>query len=46
MLEASHEIRQRLADLPPADAMSQLLTYMKRTKSNEELVQQVMVAGI
>ncbi len=46
MLEASHEIRQRLADLPPADAMIQLLTYMKRTKSNEELVQQVMVAGI
>lgn len=46
MLEASHEIRQRLADLPPADAMTQLLTYMKRTKSNEELVQQVMVAGI
>ena len=46
MLEASHEIRQRLADLPPPDAMSQLLTYMKRTKSNEELVQQVMVAGI
>jgi transcription termination factor Rho len=46
MLEASHEIRQRLADLPPADAMTQLLTYMKRTKSNEEVVQQVMVAGI
>jgi len=45
MLEASREIRHRLADLPATDAMSQILTYMKRTKSNEELVAQVM-AGI
>ena len=42
MLEASREIRHRLADLPSSDSMQQLLTYMKRTKSNEELVQQVM----
>ncbi len=42
MLEASQEIRHRLADLPTTDAMQQILTYMKRTKSNEELVQQVM----
>ena len=42
MLEASREIRHRLADLPSTDAMQQLLTYMKRTKSNTELVQQVM----
>jgi transcription termination factor Rho len=42
MLEASQEIRHRLADLPATDSMQQLLTYMKRTKSNEELVQQVM----
>ncbi len=45
MLNASRELRHRLADLPATDAMQQLLTYMKRTKSNEELVQQVM-AGI
>lgn len=42
MLEASREIRHRLADLPSIDSMQQILTYMKRTKSNEELVQQVM----
>jgi len=42
MLEASREIRHRLADLPSTDSMQQILTYMKRTKSNEELVQQVM----
>ncbi|MEE8061315.1 MAG: transcription termination factor Rho [Gemmatimonadales bacterium] len=42
MLEASQEIRHRLADLPTTDSMQQILTYMKRTKSNEELVQQVM----
>ena len=42
MLEASREIRHRLADLPATDTMQQLLTYMKRTTSNEELVQQVM----
>ncbi len=44
-LEASHALRHRLADMPPTDAMSQLLTLMKRTKTNDELVQYVM-AGI
>jgi transcription termination factor Rho len=41
-LEASRYLRHRLADLPAIDAMSQLLTLMKRTKSNTDLVQQVM----
>jgi len=41
-LEASRYLRHRLADLPAIDAMSQLLTLMKRTKNNSELVQQVM----
>ena len=45
MLETSREIRHRLADLPTTDAMSQLLAMMKRSKSNQELMQQVM-AGI
>lgn len=37
-LDLSHALRRKLSDLPPADAMSELLTVMARTKSNDELV--------
>jgi len=41
-LEAARSLRHWLAQLPPADAMKELLDLMKRTKSNQELVQQVL----
>jgi transcription termination factor Rho len=37
-LDLSHALRRKLSDLPAADAMSELLTVMARTKNNEELV--------
>jgi transcription termination factor Rho len=37
-LELSRALRRRLADFPPADAMSELLTVMGRTRTNEDLV--------
>jgi transcription termination factor Rho len=37
-LRASHGLRRDLADLPPADAMQQLLTRMRRSKNNAELI--------
>jgi transcription termination factor Rho len=41
VLEASRELRKRLASLPAVDAMSELLTLMKHTKTNAELVQRI-----
>jgi transcription termination factor Rho len=38
VLELSRALRRRLSELPPADAMSELLTVMNRTKANEELI--------
>jgi len=37
-LELSRALRRKLADLPPADAMSELLTVMNRTEKNEDLI--------
>ena len=37
-LDLSRALRRKLADLPPADAMSELLNVMSRTKKNEELI--------
>jgi transcription termination factor Rho len=37
-LDLSRALRRKLADLPSADAMSELLSVMNRTESNEELI--------
>ncbi len=37
-LELSRALRRKLADLPPAAAMSELLTVMDRTQKNEDLI--------
>jgi transcription termination factor Rho len=37
-LDLSRALRRKLADLPPADAMSELLSVMNRTESNEALI--------
>jgi transcription termination factor Rho len=37
-LDLSRALRRKLADLPSADAMSELLSVMNRTKNNEELI--------
>jgi transcription termination factor Rho len=37
-LDLSRAMRRKLADLPPADAMSELLLVMARTRTNAELV--------
>ncbi len=37
-LDLSRALRRKLADLPPADAMSELLMVMNRTGRNEELI--------
>jgi transcription termination factor Rho len=40
-LRVSHLLRRELADNAPADAMSILLTRMKRTKNNAELIESI-----
>jgi len=37
-LDLSRALRRKLADLPPADAMSEVLSVMGRTRTNDELV--------
>jgi transcription termination factor Rho len=37
-LDLSRALRRKFADLPPADAMSELLMVMARTKTNQELI--------
>jgi len=37
-LELSRALRKKLSDLPPADAMSELLAVMNRTQENEDLI--------
>jgi transcription termination factor Rho len=37
-LTLTHALRRKLSDLPAADAMSELLTVMARTRTNAELV--------
>jgi transcription termination factor Rho len=37
-LDLSRALRRKLVDLPSADAMSELLSAMDRTKNNEELI--------
>ncbi|MBW3554685.1 MAG: transcription termination factor Rho [Gemmatimonadetes bacterium] len=44
-LKVSHLLRRQLADNPPADAMEKLLAFMKRTKTNEELIDRVLSNG-
>ncbi|HUE76513.1 MAG TPA: transcription termination factor Rho [Longimicrobiales bacterium] len=44
-LRVSHLLRRQLADSPPADAMEKLLAFMKRTKTNEELIDRVLANG-
>jgi transcription termination factor Rho len=41
-LEASHIIRRQLARLSPVEAMNELLTLMRQTRSNEELIEKVL----
>jgi transcription termination factor Rho len=41
-LEATRSLRHWLAQLPPADAMKELLELMKRTRTNDELVSQIL----
>ncbi|MGD8867475.1 MAG: transcription termination factor Rho [Gemmatimonadales bacterium] len=43
-LAVSRAIRHRLAQASPVDAMSELLSIMKRTDSNQQLVQQAAAA--
>ena len=38
-LEVAHAMRRELSDYAPADAMNELLGLMKRTKSNDQLVE-------
>ncbi len=40
--KAASLLRRQLAGTSPADAMQQLITFMKRTSSNEELVGQIL----
>ena len=44
-LEAVHSLRHWLANLPPVDAMKELLEVMRRTDSNGELVEQILKQG-
>ena len=44
-LKVSHLLRRQLSDNPPADAMDKLLAFMKRTKTNEELIDRVLSQG-
>ena len=41
-LEAVHSLRHWLANLPPIDAMKELLELMRRTETNGELVEQIL----
>jgi len=41
-LRVSHLLRRQLSDDPPADAMEKLLGFMKRTQSNQELIDKVL----
>jgi transcription termination factor Rho len=41
-LEAVHSLRHWLANLPPIDAMKELLELMRRTENNGELVEQIL----
>jgi transcription termination factor Rho len=44
-LEAVHSLRHWLANLPPVDAMKELLEVMRRTDGNAELVEQILKQG-
>jgi transcription termination factor Rho len=41
-LRVSHLLRRQLADDPPASAMDKLLSFMKRTESNEEMIDRIL----
>jgi transcription termination factor Rho len=41
-LTASHKLRRDFSDRSPPDAMDQLVSRMRRTKDNEELVSQIV----
>ena len=41
-LAVSHALRRRFSGSTPADAMNQLLSVMRRTSSNQDLVQLVL----
>jgi transcription termination factor Rho len=42
MLQASHKLRRDLSDLSATDAMEQIQARMRRTATNQELVQQII----
>ena len=42
MLQASHALRRQLAGQAPAQAMSDLLGFMKQTRSNPDLVERIL----
>jgi transcription termination factor Rho len=44
-LEASHRIRGRIGGMTPLNAMNDLLTDLRRSRSNEELVRSLAAAG-
>lgn len=43
-LKASHALRRQLSSSSPADAMQQLLAYMKRSAGNAELIEKLTVS--
>jgi transcription termination factor Rho len=45
-LRASHLLRRELADLTAPDAMSSLISQMKRTDNNEEFIERLLGAGV
>jgi transcription termination factor Rho len=40
-LKASHLLRRQLSGASPADAMNQLITFMKRTETNAQLIERL-----
>ncbi len=44
-LDASHRVRARIAGMTPLNAMNDLLTDLRRTSSNEELVRSLAAVG-
>ena len=44
-LDASHRVRARIAGMTPLNAMNDLLTDLRRTRSNDELVRSLAAVG-
>ena len=44
-LKASHLLRRQLSGESPADAMNQLIAFMKRTENNAQLIERLNGVG-